>query len=140
MALLRRLVEDSRAVIVLSSAWRRDHRGRQVVSAMLHQHGIPNFIARTAVSGGARRLEIRRWLAANCHRVAAWVVLDDLPLTSTLPHTGGRGARQDTDFAAHFVQTDPRVGLKPKDIARGKQILEQAVATTSWRRPGASKY
>eukprot|EP01052_Picozoa_sp_SAG31_P027022 SAG31_NODE_2494_length_5609_cov_3.188748_2_plen_323_part_00 len=123
MELLRQLVERAGAQIVLSSAWRRDVRGRQAVSMALRKHAIPDFIARTAVTNGARRLEIRKWLAANEARVAGWVVLDDLPLCSAHPQMGGRGGPTDTDFAEHFVQTNPRTGLRPPNIKRALSIL-----------------
>ena len=110
MDLLREVLEETGAKIVLSTSWRLTENGRATVAAELAKNGCPQFVSRTpSLAQFQRPKEILAWVTK--YEPKAWVAVDDWPL-HTEPLMGG-----------HFVQTRNRVGLEPSTIARIKELF-----------------
>lgn len=120
LPLLKRLVEETGAVIVLSSSWRRhwdsDPAGRDDVGAELDRvfgdAGLSVFDKTPELGGDNRDGEILAWLDARGGEVERFVILDDIPF--------GWG-----DLADRLVRTNPLkgLGLMKEHIARAAELL-----------------
>lgn len=108
--LLNALVEVTRARIVVSSSWRLHHSLPELI-ALLGERGLTGRIvgATPRMSGESRGVEIRTWLMANASPSSAFVVLDDQAPSA--------------DLDAHWVRTDPSLGLSENDVHAATQIL-----------------
>lgn len=140
VARLNRILRETDARIVLSSAWRYIvHRGEANMMGMewlLRSHGVlanrligitrmdlmranPNYDGTPASwpqlpGGGDRAEQVREWLAINRPGPVPYVVIDDLDLGFT--------------EAGHpFVRTDGKVGLTDADAERAIALLGEAV-------------
>ena len=120
LVLLRELVEQTGARLVLTSSWRShwdplgektDAVGKEL-EAVFTRKGLQLFY-RTSLTVKERAAGILAWLAQ--HDVAAYVIIDDLKL--------GWGALE-----AHVVKTDPRIGrgLGSAHVREAIRILNQA--------------
>jgi hypothetical protein len=119
MALLREVVEQTGATIVLSTMWRLHAEAREHLSAKLAEHGCPQFVSRTRdIAQWQRQREILAWV--NKHRPVTWVAVDDWPL-----HETAGCPRESAEMNGHFVQTRPRHGLQ-RDRAERIKLLFQA--------------
>lgn len=105
LPLLLRILEETGAVIVLSTSWRRlwdpdpalRRPGWRAVGDAFDRYGI-SFYDRTPDYGGNDRdREIRDWLASHADEVESFAILDD--------YGYGWG-----DLADRLVQTSPRIG------------------------------
>ena len=125
--LLRGLVEETGARIVLSTFWRHF---AEYIAYILTRHGIPadTIIGRTPGTSDASKLsadpadegnyasraaEIHTWLAAHPD-VTRFAILDDRPSAA------------DARLAPRFVRTDAEVGLTVRDAARCRELLAAA--------------
>mmetsp|Transcript_43562 Transcript_43562/g.97707 ORF Transcript_43562/g.97707 Transcript_43562/m.97707 type:complete len:246 (+) Transcript_43562:47-784(+) len=119
MMALRYIVLHYNATVVLSSAWRRSPRTWALADAMLRSHGLAGVADATPDlkgSGHRREDEILIWLKRNpevCH----WVALDDADLA---PHSSPHRQL----MMAHFVMTDPELGLMETGAARAMRLLQ----------------
>mmetsp|Transcript_91914 Transcript_91914/g.213639 ORF Transcript_91914/g.213639 Transcript_91914/m.213639 type:complete len:210 (-) Transcript_91914:89-718(-) len=101
---LKRVVDATRARIVLSTAWRLSQTFAGRVLNELVEFGLPSPISATPSlcpwHSDGRALEIRAWLVAHALLVEhdRWVAIDDIPLSPDLP-------------CEHVVTTDAEVGL-----------------------------
>lgn len=110
MALLRKIVQNTDASIVLSSAWRRTAPTLRMAYQMLNKHGIDSPIDITPDFGicGKRSNEILTWV--DKHQITNWVAIDDLDLGTGEPRLRG-----------HFIKTNPLIGLT-------NELVEQAIS------------
>lgn len=124
VALLNDLVERTGARIVLSSSWRHIWSWQEV-AAMLEKRGLKDkewVIDQTpSAPSDNRGDEVAEWISLGRERrevdpdfdpLTSYVILDD-------------GDDFSTEQQAHFVQTDPRVGLTAADVQRAVGILSQ---------------
>lgn len=122
MNLLKRIVDATGAVIVLSSSWRGSEFGRNEVSKALASHGIPDFIGCTPQMPGSRAGEILKWIEdthlSGALRVANFVALDDIDLPRTAPDP--------IFFAKHAVVTACNVGLTHHHVERAIAALDDS--------------
>ena len=127
VGLLARLVQETKAQIILHSGWRmwfdaqlRPLRReaeilvRLFAEAGLSLAGITPDLTTEEIRQSRRFSlvkgeEIMAWLAGRSD-VEAWVVLDDLELPGE-------------QIRLHQVQTDPAVGLTLQDVKKAKQLL-----------------
>lgn len=127
VGLLARLVQETKAQIILHSGWRMWfdaqlrplRREAEILVRLFSENGIsiadrtPDLT--TEEIRQSRRFslvkgeEIMAWLAGRSD-VEAWVVLDDLALPGE-------------QLRLHQVQTDPALGLALQDIEKAKQLL-----------------
>eukprot|EP00188_Purpureofilum_apyrenoidigerum_P004629 Plantae.Rhodophyta-Purpureofilum_apyrenoidigerum.ctg53608.p1 GENE.Plantae.Rhodophyta-Purpureofilum_apyrenoidigerum.ctg53608~~Plantae.Rhodophyta-Purpureofilum_apyrenoidigerum.ctg53608.p1 ORF type:complete len:220 (-),score=42.98 Plantae.Rhodophyta-Purpureofilum_apyrenoidigerum.ctg53608:70-729(-) len=117
MDVLRRVVEEQRADIVLSSNWRLDTEGWKIVQKQLRRYNI-RLIGKTpsieTSSPQANRvMEINQWIEEN-RWSGAWIAIDDMDLESHCPEDLAGF------FAGHFVRTQPR-GLDIDDVDRCRE-------------------
>ena len=118
LELLKALIDQTEANIVLSSSWRShwDPLGKETneigreLEDIFNQHGIKLF-DRTPLLGGNRSNEIRAWLSGR-KDIEGFVILDDIKF--------GWG-----DLEAHVVKTDYRIGngLEQTHINKAIEIL-----------------
>ena len=73
--------------------------------------------AGSEMAGESRGFEIRTWLMANAGDSSTFVVLDD--------------AAPSSDLEAHWVRTNPSLGLSKTDVEAAVQILSSRDALTS---------
>lgn len=122
VAQLRRVVEETRCDIVLSSSWRLGIGGLAVAEDAVRRRvgyeGGRRFIGQTPdLKGQPRGLEIAAWLAAQSNPPRCWAVVDD---------------DDEMDFVRHrFVQTNPRVGLDEVAATRLIKLLTSPVSSPS---------
>lgn len=121
LPLLKRLVEDSQAAIVLSSSWRKhwekdiglcDNIGREITT-LFAQHQLIIYDKTPCLQNNDRAEEIRMWLANN-DNVEAFVIFDDIPF--------GWGV----DLQEHLIKTNPRIGfgIEEKHIQKAIELLK----------------
>lgn len=112
MSLLRHLVQQSNASIVLSSAWRLAPRTMQIVNQQLVRHGLEKVIDKTADFGyaGKRSAEILQWVKQ--HEPSAWIAIDDIDL-----------AADESRLNNHFLHTNSQVGLTAEQCELGLRLL-----------------
>lgn len=101
MQLLKEVVQETGAEIVLSTAWRLNADARAFLAEKLEEHGIPGFVGRTAnIDTFHRSREILAWVRK--HQPSSWVAIDDWPLHE-----------ETNEMAGHFVHSRPRYGVQP---------------------------
>jgi len=112
MSLLRHLVQQSNAQIVLSSAWRLAPRTMQIVNQQLVRHGLEKVIDKTADHGyaGKRSAEILAWVKQ--HEPSAWIAIDDMDL-----------ACDESRLTNHFLHTNSQIGLTAEQCELGLRLL-----------------
>ena len=120
LPLLRRVVEETGAVIVLTTTWRKywspdpalwDPRWQQSGEAFA-RHGLEIFDRTPEYAGNNRDAEVRDWLAAHAGEVESFVILDDM-------HFGWG------ELADRLVQTSARIGrgLMENHVEKAIQLL-----------------
>ena len=120
LPLLLRIVEETGAVIVLSTSWRRHWNsdpalrapGWKAVGDSFDRFGIEFYDRTPDYEGNNRDCEIRNWLAAHKDEVESFVILDDYGF--------GWG-----DLADRLVKTSEQLGrgLMEKHAERAIELL-----------------
>ena len=103
LARLKRVLERTNALVVLSTAWRLDELGRRALQVGLASAGIDNsrIVGATPYQGGGPRAhEISAWLQTY-GPCAAWAAVDDIDLWSESPRA----------MESHAVRTSLATGL-----------------------------
>jgi len=118
MSLLKKIIHETGAVIVLSSTWRTSQETTRIVNENLAKYGIQPCVSSTPDYGwqGTRTKEILWWVDQN-DGVASWVALDDMDLTFP---SGPEGER----MKPHFVHTRSERGLTEELAAKAIGILD----------------
>jgi hypothetical protein len=103
--LLRRLksvLTQSGAAIVLSSAWRDNDLGKDLLARGFAAVGISCdvVVGATPLQGTTRIDEIKAWLASRAPECERWVAVDDMDLLADAP-----------ELSAHVVRTSTDAGL-----------------------------
>jgi hypothetical protein len=122
MQLLREILSETGAAIVLSSAWRirADSRNRLLIK--LRQYGLPPWVSVTrTLPGNQRPREILEWVEK--HEPACWVALDDIPL-----HLSEKRMNH------HFVQTNAKYGLQRAPADRVKELFAKQQQHREWKK------
>merc|ERR1712232_330529 len=107
---LKRIVVETRCVIVVSSTWRLDQRKKRQLETALLQVGLsakgvtPDLSKGNKASQSSRVNEILLWL--EMCPVDAWVAIDDIDLL-----TQSEQMKVCSCAEHHFVRTDDAVGL-----------------------------
>ena len=120
LTLLKRIVDETGAQIVLSSSWRKhwdkdeslcDRIGREL-NAVFAEHGMSVYDKTVCPASNDRAAEIRAWLKSR-NDVEAFVILDDVPF--------GWGA----ELQEHLVRTNYAVGrgLEESHVLKSIEIL-----------------
>lgn len=105
---LNRIVEDTNAKIVVSSA-NRIPLGKDGVIEALHDMGVvADIIDVTRITGGNRGMQIQDWL--DRYDVESYVILDD-------------SADMLSTQLANFIRVNPEMGLSWNDYLKSKKIL-----------------
>lgn len=125
LPLLRRILEKTGAVIVLSTSWRLYWSPDPALCApewretgeVLTRYGIPILDCTPAYNGNNRDREIRDWLAAHAGEVESFAILDDIPF--------GWG-----DLSDRLVRTDMRKGrgLMESHVQKAIALLQTPIA------------
>ena len=107
---LNRILQQTGAVVIVSSSWRKKHALSEIVS-VLESRGFRGEVDGATSANGtlSRTEEIAEWLAENRPPGAAYVVIDD-ELTSALP-------------AERVVSPSNQTGLTDKDVEQAIVIL-----------------
>jgi len=107
---LNRILQQTGAVVIVSSSWRKTHALSEIVSILESRGFRGDVVGATSANGtlsGAE--EITEWLAENRPPGAAYVLIDD-ELTSALP-------------AERVVSPSNQTGLTDKDVEQAIAIL-----------------
>ncbi|KEG14164.1 hypothetical protein DQ04_00591050 [Trypanosoma grayi] len=118
MDLLRHILTETGAKIVLSSSWRMTEFGRSEVATQLVKHHMPTFISCTPFfPDKPRSVEILSWVDANKERynVVNFVALDDINLPATAPNR--------EFFARHAIVTNAFTGLTESCAKEAVRLL-----------------
>ena len=124
LALLKSLIDETKAEIVLSSSWRKhwsqtesecDPIGAEL-NDTFHRNGLTISDKTPLLPALHRSSEIRMWLSEHSDQVMSFVIFDDI--------FSGWG-----DLEAYHVRTDSRIGygLEESHLQQAKQILEGRV-------------
>ena len=119
LPLLKQIVDETQALIVLSSSWRKhwesnpamcDNIGKEII-ALFAKYQLQIYDKTPRLPDGDRSAEIDLWLAQHGD-VNAYVILDDISF--------GWG-----DLASHLVKTNYRIGrgLEVKHVQKAINIL-----------------
>ena len=124
LPLLCRILEETGAVIVLSTSWRLYWSPDPALCApewretgeVLTRYGIPVLDRTPAYNGNSRDREIRDWLAAHAGEVESFAILDDIPF--------GWG-----DLSDRLVRTDMRKGrgLMESHVQKAIALLQTPI-------------
>ena len=124
LPLLCRILEETGAVIVLSTSWRLYWSPDPALCApewretgeVLTRYGIPILDRTPAYNGNNRDREIRDWLAAHAGEVESFAILDDIPF--------GWG-----DLSDRLVRTDMRKGrgLMESHVQKAIALLQTPI-------------
>lgn len=120
LPLLKRLIDETQALIVLSSSWRKhwerdidkcDNIGKEVI-ATFAKYNLYIYDKTKCLINQDRAEEIRVWLS-NHNSVKSYVIFDDIVF--------GWGA----DLQIHLIKTNPRIGhgLEERHIQEAIRIL-----------------
>lgn len=116
LPLLKRLVDETAAVIVLSSSWRKhlygdDPLGQELIRTF-DKYDLTVADKTPILNGFDRAEEIRSWLVEHAEEVEDFVIFDDIVF--------GWG-----DLSEHLVRTDARIGrgLEEVHIQKAKMLL-----------------
>jgi hypothetical protein len=118
------LVEQSCAMVVLSSSWRLDPVPRAALLAAFEEVGIASRVHPTDTSdlvgvsdgvypAGVRADEIQEWLERHGN-IDRWIALDDMPMAAQAPEL----------LTGHFVCTEASEGLTEADAFEARSLLE----------------
>mmetsp|Transcript_13339 Transcript_13339/g.31245 ORF Transcript_13339/g.31245 Transcript_13339/m.31245 type:complete len:184 (-) Transcript_13339:70-621(-) len=126
---LRRIVEETGASIVLSSAWRLYYGTLFKVNEVLMRLRLPPAVGVTADFGGRpREEEICQWLDEH-PGVKSWIAIDDMPLDRGQSQPFLRwyvpSSPASARMVGHFVKTVPEVGLTEGDVSLAISLLKQ---------------
>lgn len=121
LPLLKKLVDETQALIVLSSSWRKhwekdasmcDDIGREINNTFA-KYQMSIYGKTACIASNDRSEEIRMWLE-NHDDIEAYVILDDIAF--------GWGS----DLQEHLVRTNSRIGrgLEEKHIQESIELLE----------------
>ena len=107
---LNRILQQTGAVVIVSSSWRKKHALSEIVS-ILESRGFRGEVAGATSANGtlSRTEEIAAWLKENRSPGAAYVVVDD-EITSGLP-------------AERVISPSNQTGLTDKDVEQAIAIL-----------------
>lgn len=111
---LKRIIDETGAVIVVSSSWRGIPNSMKNLAAQLNQSGMEIYSTTPSIYRKERGDEIAAWLKNN-PSIKDFVILDD-----------------DSDMGEllpHLVNTDFQTGLLPIHISKAIEILNQGVDT-----------
>ena len=116
---LRRIIDESGAVIVISSSWR--HMGLEKLKELWEGWGLPGqIVGVTPGSWGdddyynTRGDEIRHWLSVNASTPFSFVVIDDMGEEEALDVQKGC-----------WVTVNPHSGISEKDAEKAIRILDR---------------
>lgn len=121
MTLLKKIVKETGAKIVLSSSWRTSTFGRAEVTKELVANAMPTFIDITPeMPDTTRAVEILTWLEKHKDRlrIVNFVALDDIALARTAPDK--------EFFGRHAVKTNSHTGLTEEDAALAIKLLDDS--------------
>lgn len=108
--LVRRLVEETRAKIVVSSSWRKLNTIEGLVKSFTYYGWDAPIIGMTPNLRVQRGYEIEDWLKTNAQPEDKYVILDD-------------GTDMLASQGINFVNTDPRNGFSYDDFHQALKIL-----------------
>ena len=122
LPLLKNIVDETSALIVLSSSWRKhwsieggecDCIGRELNSTF-DKYGLIISDKTPVLSALDRSIEIQSWLDEHLCEIQSFVIIDDM--------FGGWGP-----LANNLVKTDSRIGrgLEMKHVEMAKKILQK---------------
>ncbi len=122
LPLLKRLIDETQALIILSSSWRKhwekdidicDNVGREIIDTFA-KYQISIYDKTVCLASNDRAEEIRIWLS-NHNDVKLYVIFDDIAF--------GWGA----DLQEHLIKTNPRIGLglEERYIQKAIEILNK---------------
>jgi len=74
---LKRIIEATKAEIVLSSTWRVLPNSLKIVKNKLADHGLKLNSCTVEIIGGERSTEIQVWLMKNQDKISRFAILDD---------------------------------------------------------------
>ena len=114
LKLLKQIVDETDAKIVLSSSWRINDKTRLFVKNKLNEYGMM-LIGSTPDLGGSRGEEIKRWLSETAYPIEGFVILDDD--SDMEEYTHGK-----------LVKTDSNIGLQETDVNKAINILNEPIA------------
>ncbi|RNF22221.1 uncharacterized protein Tco025E_03153 [Trypanosoma conorhini] len=121
MALLRNVILETGAKIVLSTSWRLSEFGRGEVAKQLIANNMPTFISCTPyLHDKSRAVEILRWIEANRERynIVNFVAVDDINLPATAPNRAF--------FSRHAITTNAFTGLTEADAKEAIRLLDDS--------------
>jgi len=122
--LLKTIIDETGCKIVLSTTWRLNQSARATLLHFMKARADINvediIIGDTpSLKGKKRAFEIESFLQSDefqRHYVATtWCAVDDLPLAQQHP----------TFMEEHFIRTNYRTGITPKDAVRAVAILNE---------------
>eukprot|EP00929_Paragymnodinium_shiwhaense_P085138 TRINITY_DN45591_c0_g1_i1.p1 TRINITY_DN45591_c0_g1~~TRINITY_DN45591_c0_g1_i1.p1 ORF type:complete len:247 (+),score=29.63 TRINITY_DN45591_c0_g1_i1:251-991(+) len=119
---LKKLVDLTKAQIVLSSDWRRHPQARAEAQRMLSMVGLSFFACTPCLSAyvAQRPTEIMQYKrdhnkqVEEDRRIVQWVAIDDRMLLEE---------RHGNHLQGHFVQTHPMRGLQDREVEECAKIL-----------------
>lgn len=124
---LNRIVDQTKAKIVVSSSWRylglaalqelwkeRGLNGQIIGMTSMHavdeyimEHGL-DWLDGGVIANSPRAVEIEKWLQEHDY-IDHYVILDDLPMSTALQ--------------PHFIQVNPKYGLSDLQVKQAIEIL-----------------
>jgi hypothetical protein len=120
MLRVKKIIDATGAVIVLSSSWRESDFGRKEVSKQLALNGMATFIDCTPRMPGSRAKEILKWIETSRERynVINFVALDDINLPA--------GAPDPKFFGLHAIVTNGTTGLTDADTEKAIELMQDS--------------
>lgn len=133
MGHLRNIIQQTGAMVILSSEWRRTEELRSSIQAVLKVHDIPAFREWTPIFQPKAEIQKENAIVAWCERrareighwlkehkeVKDWVILDDLDFS-----WADRVRAAGTPWCKYrSVHTNDRHCITPEDAAKAVQIL-----------------
>ena len=113
LVLLKQLVDETGAEIVLSSSWRIYDKTRVFIKKKLEEYGIA-LIGFTPDTGESKGKEIKKWLDETPYSIESFVILDD-------------DSDMDEYTHAKLVKTDSNIGLHQVDIIKAIHLLNEPI-------------
>lgn len=121
MLRIKRILDSTGAIIVLSSSWRTSQFGRDEVNKQLRLHGMEPFADVTPeLPSASRAVEILTWIdkAATRIKVLNFVAIDDIHLAA--------GAPNRDFFAKHAIHTKSSEGITDEQVQQAIQMLQDS--------------
>ena len=113
LVLLKQLVDETGAEIVLSSSWRIYDKTRVFIKKKLEEYEIA-LIGVTPDTGESKGKEIKKWLDETPYSIESFVILDDDSDMEEFTH-------------AKLVKTDSNIGLQKADIIKAIHLLNDSI-------------